>query len=792
MEKYFIIIINMSCQAGIAVCFIIIARALLGILKAPKSYSYTLWGIPFIRMVCPVFFDSVLSLLPKESASINIDAVYNQAPSINTESYAADAIINQGNAAAPALEAANSYARLQFNEIFPIAVQLIWLLGVFALIIYSVTAYIRLKSKLKCCILYRENIYLSDYIDTPFTLGFLKPCIYLPSNMDRKEMDYVILHERVHIKRYDHIIKTVMFLITCVHWFNPLAWTAFLLCGRDMEMSCDEAVMKQLKSDFRQEYASVLLKLTAGNGKIGSIGGIPTAFGKGDTKGRIKNIMGYKKPKAIALIIAGILLVALAIGLLTNPDKINKNNSLLKESILGIANETKQVYINDIVPFKWTKVYEFAPYISVKEQERIIGFKSSRLSESVNEGMLNLVFVNDEEAVSIITGYSEYFGYNIKLSDQEYIDGIYTMLSYEQNARFTIEQDNGIVRLSYTPADDAEPVESENNAEQNKADKALAEKEYIEIKEPSISPDMNLGADGVKLDYAGNDITIFHGYFGLYVFSMETVNIIRAIDLEPIGCQYTQGDNACEVRVSSDGKYVYMHPLSQKDMYVYEVEQHRLYRTEYSLDGISLFDGLVRNDLFGTEHKGYVSEEMFELSDQDSSDKYYSYLYSEDSTLGSLCYIIESDMLVMLFSDYFSNLTEDMLNSDELGLSVEDFGITRDGAKLIINNGSDKPIMYGESYRLRTKTDNEWKGAESIIDDWAFKDIGYIIPPHEMNYLEVDWSWLYGSLENGEYKLIKIFMEEQDDGSYENYQLEVEFKIIDYIAGNVKINVMRK
>lgn len=789
MEKYFITIVSMSCQAGIAVCFIIIARALLGILKAPKSYSYTLWGIPFIRMVCPVFFDSVLSMLPKESTSINIDAAYNQTPLINTESYAADAIINRGNAAAPALEAANSYAGLQFNEVFPIAIRFIWLFGVLALITYSVTAYIRLKRKLNCSILYRENIYLADYIDTPFTLGFLKPCIYLPSNMDKKEMDYVILHEKVHIKRYDHIIKTVMFLITCVHWFNPLAWAAFLLCGRDMEMSCDEAVMKQLKCGFRQEYASVLLKLTAGNGKIGGIGGIPIAFGKGDTKGRIKNIMSYKKPKAIAVIFAGILLMVLVIGLLTNPDKINENNSLLKKSIQNISKETKQVMLSDIVPFKWTKVYVFAPYVSVNEQEAIMGIESSKLSEGVNEGMLNLVFLNGEEVVSNITGYSENLGYDISLSDQEYTDNTYIVLSYDQNPVFMVEQDNDIVRLSHISSENVEP---ENNAEQNKADKALAEKEYIEIKEPSISPDMNLGADGVKLDYAGNDITIFHGYFGLYVFSMENVNIIRAIDLEPIGCQYTQGDNTCEVRVSSDGKYVYMHPLSQKDMYVYEVEQHRLYRTEYSLDGISLFDGLVRNDLFGAEHKGYVSEEMLELSDQESSDKYYSYLYSEDSTLGSLCYIIESDMLVMLFSDYFSNSTEDMLNSDELGLSVEDFGITRDGAKLIINNGSDKPIMYGESYRLQTKTDNEWKGAESIIDDWAFKDIGYIIPPHEMNYLEVDWSWLYGSLENGEYKLIKVFMEEQDDGRYENYQLEVEFKIIDYIAGNVKINVMRK
>ena len=196
----------------------------------------------------------------------------------------------------------------------------IWGLGALTLVFYNMVRLARLHEKLLVAESLRDNIYLADYIGSPFVMGLVCPKIYLPSDLKEQERGYIILHEQYHIRRGDHVVKVLSFAALCIHWFNPLVWLAFLLANKDMEMSCDEAVMRQIGQDIRAEYAGSLLQFATGKRLIA---GAPLAFGEGDTKARVKNVMGYKKPAFWLISVAVIVCVVVGLCLVANPKEEN-------------------------------------------------------------------------------------------------------------------------------------------------------------------------------------------------------------------------------------------------------------------------------------------------------------------------------------------------------------------------------------------------------------------------------------------------------------------------------------
>jgi len=186
--------------------------------------------------------------------------------------------------------------------------------------------YLRLRRRLITASPLRDNIYLADDIDSPFVMGLFRPKIYLPSAMEEREQSYILLHEQHHIRRLDHVVKALAFVALCIHWFNPLVWVAFILSGKDMEMSCDEAVVRKLGTQIRADYTASLLSLATGK-RI--IAGMPLAFGEGNTKGRIRNLAKWKKPAVWVVIVAVIVCIILAVCLLTNPEEKEQDLSFL-------------------------------------------------------------------------------------------------------------------------------------------------------------------------------------------------------------------------------------------------------------------------------------------------------------------------------------------------------------------------------------------------------------------------------------------------------------------------------
>ena len=316
MDAAFLQVLNMSLTAGYAVLLVLAARLFLK--KAPKIFSYALWSVVLFRLLCPFSFESLFSLLFINANPIPGNIMYAEVPQINTGINLVD------NAANPILSAQTTLPGASVNpmQIWAFTGSMIWLAGIAVLLIYSLVSLLRLRANLVGAVRWRDNIYLADHIASPFVMGVICPKIYLPSKLSEREQDYIILHEQMHIRRFDHIIKIVAFLVLTVHWFNPLVWLAFILCVKDMEMSCDESVIKHMDTDIRKEYSASLLSLAAGR-KI--VAGIPLAFGEGDTKSRIKNVLNYKKPAFWIIVAALVVVLAVCVGLATNP----RNNSQL-------------------------------------------------------------------------------------------------------------------------------------------------------------------------------------------------------------------------------------------------------------------------------------------------------------------------------------------------------------------------------------------------------------------------------------------------------------------------------
>lgn len=309
MDTLFIPVLNMSITASLVVLVVVLVRLFLK--KAPKGFSYSLWVVVLFRLICPFSFESVFALLPINATPIPQDIIYQAQPQIDTGIPIINNSINPLLPAPP--ETMTSVNPLQ---IWTFIGSHIWFVGMVVLFVYSIVQFVILKRKLIGATPFRDNIYIADHISSPFVMGIIKPKVYLPSSMAEAEQSFIIAHENYHIKRFDHITRILAFVALTIHWFNPLVWFAFVLSGKDMEMSCDETVMKKMGTDIRAKYSQSLLRFATGRKLITAT---PLAFGEGDTKDRVKNVMRYKKPMLWVVVVALIAVVVVFAGFATNP-----------------------------------------------------------------------------------------------------------------------------------------------------------------------------------------------------------------------------------------------------------------------------------------------------------------------------------------------------------------------------------------------------------------------------------------------------------------------------------------
>ena len=327
MSELFLEIVNRSIAASWIVIAVLVLRLCLK--KTPKWVNVLLWGIVAVRLIFPFSIESALSLIPS-AETVSPSIMMEQTPSVQTGVPALDQVINPviDHSLSPAPGASANPLQIWIPVL-----TVIWLLGVAALFLYSAVSYRRLRRRVCEAVILRDNIYQSENVCSPFVLGIIRPKIYLPYHMDKREMDHVIAHEQTHIRRRDHWWKPLGFLLLTVHWFNPLLWLGYILLCRDIELACDEKVIREMGSEQRADYTQALVSCSVSRR---SIAACPLAFGEVGIKERVKSVMNYKKP-AFWIVLASVVVCAVAaVCFLTDP-KTERSSPSVGDNVSGLG-----------------------------------------------------------------------------------------------------------------------------------------------------------------------------------------------------------------------------------------------------------------------------------------------------------------------------------------------------------------------------------------------------------------------------------------------------------------------
>lgn len=451
MREVFAAILDNAMVAGIMILVIVLIRVFMR--KMPKFICPLLWGLVGIKLLLPFDIRSAFGLLPGDK--IVEYSGQEQAPVIVKTGLR---MVDEGTNHFIGNNINSPSATWVQGNFYDVCVYL-WLAGIFVLFLYMLISCIVIRKVTFCSIVVEENVRICDEINRPFLLGIIRPQIYLPSGIEKDKYEYIVAHEKMHIKRGDHIWKISGFFLLSIYWFHPLCWLAYYLFCKDVEFACDEKVISGRDSLWRANYCQTLLECSTDRRKVMFV---PLGFGEVDVKERVKKVMGYKKTK---ISIAILLILICSITVICFGTRHN-----------GLGDTNNSDKRKETVDNKST------------EQEEIVGQK------------------------------------------------------------------------------------------------------------PTINLDDYPGADGTHLYYADENKIIFADYYGLFVYDTENHKYIQSVDLKPIGCDKTQGDDACEIAVNKDGTKVYLHVMSDKEnMYEYSVENNTFVKKKYALDENDLYKGIIND-----------------------------------------------------------------------------------------------------------------------------------------------------------------------------------------------------
>ena len=367
MSKLFLHLLNISITAGWIVLVVVLLRFVLK--KAPKWIRVVLWGLVALRLMLPVSIESVTSLVPSAETvhvepvtyTIIRDSDPHPLPVEGEQIVLQSGFSALNSVVNPVMEQATA-KHVDTVTMLKTVAGWVWLAGVCGMLLYALISFLRLRHRVRASVLLEKGVYVCDEISDPFILGLIVPKIYLPSGMDEQTRAYVLSHERAHLKRYDFIWKPLGFFLLSVYWFNPLLWLAYLLLCRDIELACDEKVVKELDNAGKAAYSEALVHASVSRRMVSAC---PLAFGETGVKGRVKSVLNYKKPAFWIILVAILACIAVAVCFLTMPkkDKTAEEAALptaVPETVWG--SDTKVVqwfdYYNDFEGFSWDSTKE--------------------------------------------------------------------------------------------------------------------------------------------------------------------------------------------------------------------------------------------------------------------------------------------------------------------------------------------------------------------------------------------------------------------------------------------------
>lgn len=407
MSDIFIHLLNMSITASYLVLATILLRLIFR--KAPKTVFCFLWFLVGLRLIFPFSIESALSLIPTTQTFPEYITT-TDSPSIHSGSVYVNQVVNS------AIYAMNPNPGDSVNpmQVFMEIASYVWLAGVVIMLVYSLISYLRLRKKVAPSINTEENIFLCDYISSPFILGVFKPKIYIPSSIDEENIKHVLLHEKSHLRRKDHFWKPLGFLLLSVYWFNPVMWVAYILLCRDIELACDEKVIKEMEKEDIKAYSEALLSCSVSRHAISAC---PVAFGENGVRGRIKSILNYKKPAFWIIVIAVIASLIITICFMTNPlgmkltelCEFNASYSLYYK--VSTPDGTYSSYENEDIE----KMYKKLQRVRIDETPLDKSRSEERdKTNSVSFGKITFYFSSDHTTVWVSDGVKPSYTYEVK------------------------------------------------------------------------------------------------------------------------------------------------------------------------------------------------------------------------------------------------------------------------------------------------------------------------------------------------------------------------------------------
>ena len=374
MTELFLKVLNLSITASWLVLAVFAARLLLK--KAPKGMICLLWAAVAVKLICPISFESAVSLVPS-AETVTPEIIYEEEPQIDS---GIDFVNSTVNPILSGMGEAEPDGEPLMQKIVGTA-GVVWAAGMGAMLVYAAVSYVYLLYKTRIRAKFSERVFVCDNIADPFILGFLKPKIFLPSDVDEADAEYIIAHEEAHLKRRDHLWKPLGFLILSIHWFNPLVWAAYIMLCRDIELACDEKVIKERGEGVKTAYTTALINCSTPRTAITAC---PLAFGEVGVKERVKAVLKYRKHAAVVGIFAFAIIVFVVTAFFTNPHQ-GVEKLLEPGSVWHCTNYDSEIFVDD---------------------ERVV------------EGWL----VKDDETIEISVGYNEKYA-NIFDRPYRLIDG---------------------------------------------------------------------------------------------------------------------------------------------------------------------------------------------------------------------------------------------------------------------------------------------------------------------------------------------------------------------------------
>ena len=511
----FITILGMSIKAGIIAAVVLLLRPLLG--KAPKFIRCILWALVAVRLVCPFSIESTASLLPG-SQTLAHDITYSDPAAAESGiSYIGGADEAVSSITVPAVSAE------PFN--LTKAATVVWLIGMASMLIYAAVSAVVLKKKVAASIEVERGVRICDDIKAPFILGIIKPCIYIPSSEGGQRLSVMTAHERAHISRGDHIWKPLGFALLAVYWFNPLMWISYIFFCRDIELACDEKVIKNMDIGGKKLYSEALLYCGS---ERRAVAACPLAFGETGIKQRVKSVLNYKKPAFWVIIAALAVCAAVSICFLTDPAKTElsgEEESYLHSVILerGKYDEAADIYpCEDHIILKTDRSGG-----KIKIWALVFYGEYSCKNGEIAEG-------SGWHVPAVITLDMSGNGYSSTYEEPR--DGTYYAKDIKKLFPFHLRR-KAINIHEYA-------------SEQSERCRKKAEKHFMLYDIPG----MNIGADIPIILYADKRSVILCGTFGFIVFDTESGSVTNRCPAEKL-----KTDNVFDAQASEDGKRIYFH-----------------------------------------------------------------------------------------------------------------------------------------------------------------------------------------------------------------------------------------